>query len=189
MTTGLLAVLSAAAAAGFRLALPLLVIGLIRGHTWEEVPFLSRLHPDLVLAILSFWSLFELFGSKNLLGQRILQVFALIGSPIVGGMIGATVAGTTGAAGQPLWLFALLGGFLALAIKLVRVGWFFRLRGLPVWVAAIEDILCVGLVFFAFSAPEKGGVIALFLLWLVIRSATIWRRRFAENPARKRVSR
>lgn len=175
MLTALLAVLSAAAAAGLRVALPLLVIGLIRTELWENIPFLSRFQPRVLLTILITWSLFELFASKSLLGQRVLQVFALIGSPIVGALISITVAKAIGPSELPLWLLALLGGLLALTIKLVQIGWFFRLRGLPLWVTAIEDLLCIGLVFFAFRAPKQGGVIALFLLWLVIRSSTAWR--------------
>jgi hypothetical protein len=31
------------------------------------------------------------------------------------------------------------------------------------------------LVFFAFAAPFEGGVIALLLLWLAIRSSHAWR--------------
>ncbi|MEG3436580.1 DUF4126 domain-containing protein [Pannus brasiliensis CCIBt3594] len=176
MLTGLLAVLSAAAAAGLRVALPLLVIGLIRTEFWENIPFLSRFNPRVLLTILIVWSLFELFASKNLLGQRVLQVFSLIGSPIVGALISVAVAKAIGPSELPLWLLALLGGLLALTIKLVQIGWFFRLRGLPLWVTAIEDLLCIGLVFFAFRAPQQGGLIALFLLWLVIRSSTAWRK-------------
>jgi len=68
MLIGILAVLSAAAAAGLRTALPLLVIGLLRTNLWQDVPLLSRLHPQVLLAILVSWSLFELFGSKSIEG-------------------------------------------------------------------------------------------------------------------------
>ncbi len=184
MLVSLLAVLSAAAAAGLRIALPLLVIGLLSTDYWADMPLLSRVHPPVLLSILISWSLFELFGSKNLLGQRVLQLLALIGSPIVGALMSVTVAKMIGATELPVWLLATLGGLLALAIKLVRLGWFFRLRGLPIWVTAIEDLLCIGLVFFAFSAPRQGGLIALLLLWIVIRSSTVWRQRYW--PGRKK---
>jgi hypothetical protein len=178
MLIGLLAVLSAAAAAGFRIALPLLVIGLLSTDLWANTPVLSRVHPPAVLAILISWSLFELFGSKNLLGQRVLQILSLVGSPLVGALMSVTVARVLGAPPLPLWFIALLGGSIALAIQLVQSGWFFRLRGLPLWVKAIEDLLCIGLVFFAFRAPRQGGLLALLLLWLVIRSSTLWRERY-----------
>ena len=61
-------------------------------------------------------------------------------------------------------------------LTLVQVGWFFRLRGIPIWLVCLEDILCIGLVFFAFNAPQEGGLIALLLLWLAIRSSNSWRR-------------
>lgn len=67
----LLAVLSASAAAGLRLALPLLLIGLLYGDSlWSQVPILSRMNPSVVLGILVGWSLFEIFASKNRSGQR-----------------------------------------------------------------------------------------------------------------------
>lgn len=175
MIIGILAVLSAAAAAGLRIALPLLIIGLLRTNLWQDVPLLSRLHPQVLLAILISWSLFELFGSKSLLGQRILQIISLFASPIVGALMSVTVVKMLDLNLQPLWLIAGVGGLLALAIKLVQVGWFFRLRGLPIWVTLAEELLCIILVFFAFTAPENGGLIALLLLWLVIRSSTLWR--------------
>jgi hypothetical protein len=175
MVIGILAVLSAAAAAGLRIALPLLVIGLLRTNLWQDVPLLSRFHPRVLLAILISWSLFELLGSKSLLGQRVLQIISLFASPLVGALMSLTVVKMLALNLQPLWLIAGLGGLLAFVIKLVQVGWFFRLRGLPIWVTLAEEFLCIGLVFFAFRAPENGGLIALLLLWLVIRSSTLWR--------------
>lgn len=82
---------------------------------------------------------------------------------------------------QPLWLIGLIAGLLALVLKLVQVGWFFRLRGIPIWVVCLEDILCVFLVFFALKAPENGGLIAMLLLWLAIRSSQEWRRWYLEK--------
>jgi hypothetical protein len=173
---GTLAVLSAAAAAGMRIALPLLIIGMIRGELWFDIPLLSRLHPQVLVAILISWSLFELLGSKNLLGQRVLQIVQLLFSPLVGALMSLTVANMIDLPFKPLWILAVVGGLLAFAIKLVQVGWFFRLRGIPIWVTFVEDILCVSLVLLALNAPENGGLIALLLLWIVIRSSSEWRR-------------
>jgi hypothetical protein len=181
MLISLLAILSAAAAAGLRAALPLLVIGLLSSDFWANTPILSHIHPQVVLAILISWSLFELFGSKSLLGQRVLQLIALIVTPIVGALMSVTVARILQVDQFPLGFLVVIGGLVALVIKLVQIGWFFRLRGLPVWVTAIEDLLCVGLVFFAFHAPRQGGFIALLLLWLVIRSSTLWRDRYGKG--------
>jgi hypothetical protein len=83
----LLAALSASAAAGMRLAMPLLVIGLLqRDDLWSKIPLLSHIHPTVLLCILTSWSLFELFASKKLLGQRVLQILQLILSPIAGAL-------------------------------------------------------------------------------------------------------
>jgi hypothetical protein len=73
-----------------------------------------------------------------------------------------------------IWTVGIVGGLLAFVLQLVQVGWFFRLRGLPIWVVFIQDVLCVALVVFAFDAPQQGGVIALLLLWLAIRSSKQW---------------
>ncbi|MGA9377394.1 MAG: DUF4126 family protein, partial [Phormidium sp.] len=63
----LLAALSAAAAVGVgRIALPLLLIGLLQGNNlWSRVPILSHIHPQVVVGVLTSWSLFELFASKK----------------------------------------------------------------------------------------------------------------------------
>jgi hypothetical protein len=71
---------------------------------------------------------------------------------------------------------ALVSGLLALVFQLVQVGWFYRLRGLPLWAIFLQDFLCVLLVLFAFDAPRQGGLIALLLLWLAIRSTAEWRQ-------------
>lgn len=181
MLIGILAVLSAAAAAGLRTALPLLVIGLLRTNLWQDVPLLSRLHPQVLLAILVSWSLFELFGSKSLLGQRVLQIISLFISPLVGALMSLTMVKMLQLNLQPLWLIAGVGGLLAFVIKLVQVGWFFRLHGLPIWVTLSEEFLCIILVFFALSTPENGGLIALLLLWLVIRSSSLWRDWYSQK--------
>jgi hypothetical protein len=74
-----------------------------------------------------------------------------------------------------MWLIALMGGLLALVLKLVQVGWFFRLRGIPMIAIILEDILSVLLVLFALHAPEQGGLIAMLLLWIALRSSNTWR--------------
>ncbi|EAW33819.1 DUF4126 domain-containing protein [Lyngbya sp. PCC 8106] len=170
----LLAALSASAAAGMRIALPLLLIGLLQTDLWSRVPFLSRFSPQWMVGILVSWSLFELFASKNLFGQRILNFIQLVCSPFVGAIMGIAIAQATDA---PEWLVGLIGvtgGLLALVLQLVQVGWFYRLRGLPIWVIFFQDILCISLVVFAFDAPQQGGLIALLLLWLAIRSSKEW---------------
>ena len=163
----LLAALSASAAAGIRIALPLLVFGLLQGdNLWSGVPILSRISPSVVLGVLTSWSLIELFASKKLLGQRVLQVVQLVFSPIVGAMMAIAVSEATE---TPTWLIGLIGGLFAFVLQIVHVGWFYRWRGLPLWVVFIQDFLCVALVFFAVNAPQQGGVIALILLLLAVR--------------------
>lgn len=164
-----------------RIALPLLIIGLLQGQLWYQVPLLATINPQVVIAILTSWSLFELFGSKKLLGQRVLQLVQLMFTPLVGGMMAVTVAKLLQLTFIPFWLIALIGALFSLVLRLVAIGWFFRLRGIPPWVAVGEDLLCVGLVFFAFKAPEQGGLIAIFLLWIAVRSSTAWRRWFLNS--------
>ncbi|MGB3239463.1 MAG: DUF4126 domain-containing protein [Geitlerinemataceae cyanobacterium] len=170
----ILAVLSASAAVGLRIGLPLLLIGLLRSNLWYDVPLLSQLSPRLVIGVLVSWSLFELLASKQLLGQRILQVIELIFSPIVGAIMGMAIASAAGLEKWQVNLLGSIGGLFALVLQLVQIGWFFRLRGLPLWAILAQDLLCILLVFFAFDAPQQGGLIALILLWLAIRSSTAW---------------
>jgi len=173
----LLAALSASASAGMRIGLPLLVIGLLQSdNLWSNVPLLSRIHPAVLVGILTSWALFELFASKKLLGQRVLQIVQLILSPLVGGIMGIAVAQLAETPTAFVWLVGIVGSLLAFVLQLVQVGWFFRLRGLPLWVAFIQDVLCIALVIFAFDAPRSGGLIALLLLWLAIRSSKQWHR-------------
>jgi hypothetical protein len=168
----ILATLSASAAAGIRVGIPLLIIGLLQGsQVWSEFPILSRISPSVLLGLLTVWSLIELFASKKLLGQRSLQLVELLFSPIVGGIMALAVTSTNMA---PNWLIAFIGGLLALVLQLVQVGWFYRLRGLPLWVVFLQDILCVALVLLAFNAPRSGGLITLLLLWFAVRSAKQW---------------
>ena len=160
----ILATLSASAAAGMRIGTPLLIMGLLQGsNLWSQFPIL--------LGCLSCWSLIELLASKKLWGQRLLQLVELFMSPLVGAIMGLGVASATA---TPNWLIALIGGLLALVLQLVQVGWFYRLRGLPLWAVFLQDTLCVALVVFAFGAPSQGGLIALILLWFAVRSAKQW---------------
>jgi len=183
----LLAVLSVAAAAGMRIALPLLVIGLLQSdNLWNEIPLLSRIHPSVLVGILTTFSLFELFASKKLLGQRVLQIVQLLFSPGVGAIMGIAVAQFANASGEIIWIAGIVSGLLAFVLQLVQVGWFFRLRGLPLWVVFCQDVLCVALVIFAFDAPQQGGLIALLLLWLAIRSSQQWRRLYGRNNRSRR---
>jgi hypothetical protein len=82
---------------------------------------------------------------------------------------------------QPLWLISVLGALFALLLKLVQVGWFFQLRGIPAWAAFLEDILCVFLIIFSFTAPINGGLIAMLLFWLAVRSSGKWRNLASAN--------
>lgn len=177
---GLLAALSASAAGGMRIAMPLLLIGLLRiDKLWSEIPLLSNIHPQVILCILVSWSLFELFASKTFAGQRVLQIVQIIFSPIVGGIMGVAIAQVspideTLDRAWILWIIAVVGGLLALVLQLVQAGWLYRLRGLPIWVIFVQDALCIALVLFAFDAPRQGGLIAMLLLWLAIRSSKEW---------------
>ncbi|MEG4858143.1 DUF4126 domain-containing protein [Microcoleus sp. K1-B6] len=179
---GLLAALSASAAGGMRIALPLLLIGLLRiDKLWSEIPLLSGLHPQVVIAILVSWSLLELFASKTFVGQRVLQIVQIIFSPIVGAIMGIAIAQVSSiddiiAHPWMLWIIGVVGGLLALVLQLVQAGWFYRLRGLPIWVIFLQDVLCISLVLFAFDAPRQGGLVAMMLLWLAIRSSKEWYR-------------
>lgn len=178
MIVAILAILSASAAAGLRVALPLLVASAFKTRSlWAGIPILDRIHPLAIATILASWSLFELFGTKRLLGQRALQIAELALSPL-GGAILATAVARLQQIEVQLWLAGLFGGTFAFFLQLVQVGWFFRLRGLPIWASTAADILCVLLVLFAFEAPREGGLIALLLLWLAIRSANDWRQRY-----------
>lgn len=180
-----LAVLSLSAAAGMRIALPLLLIGLLQSdRLWSNVPLLSALPPPLVLGVLVSWSLIELLFSKERLGQRWLQGVQLLFSPFVGAIVGVTVARTTALEGWLVVILAIVGGLVALVIYLVQLGWFYRLKSVPLWVIFAQDFLCVALVLLAFDAPKQGGLIVLLLLWLTIRSSTEWRRWYRQQGAK-----
>ena len=186
----LLAVLSASAAAGFRLALPLLLIGLLYGDSlWSQVPILSRMNPSFVLGVLVGWSLLEIFASKNRSGQRFLQAVQLVFSPIVGVIIGVAIARITTKPEWLVWLLGTTGGVLALVLQLVQTGWIYRLKQVPVWVVFAQDALCVALVFFAFDAPKQGGLIALLLLWIAVRSSKEWHQWYTQQTGSKKQAR
>lgn len=183
-----LAALSLSAAAGMRIALPLLLIGLLHSQysdaLWVNVPLLSQIHPRLLLGVLVSWSLVELFLSKDRKGQRVLQIVQVICSPIVGAIVGITVVRTVEFASWLIWIVGIVGGLLALVLQLVQVGWFYRLHRIPIAVVFLQDFLCVVLVVLAFDAPKHGGIIALLLLWLTLRSSAEWRRRYEGQAAR-----
>jgi len=104
----ILAILSAGAAAGMRIGVPLLMIGILQGEElWSQMPVLSRISPHILIGLLTSWSLFELFASKKLIGQRIVQQVHLFLSPFVGALMGLAVASATQ---TPSWLVALIGG-------------------------------------------------------------------------------
>ena len=178
----LLAALSASASAGMRIALPLLLIGLLQSdYLWSNIPMLSRIHPSVLVGILTSWALFELFASKKLLGQRVLQIVQLLLSPVVGAIMGIAVAQLAAAPMEFVWLVGIVGSLLAFVLQLVQVGWFFRLRGLPLWVVFTQDVLCIALVIMAFDSPQSGGVMALMLLLLAIRSSQQWHRWYVQG--------
>lgn len=181
---GILAVLSVSAAAGMRIALPLLVIGLIQGNLWQQVPLLDRIQPQVLIAVLTAWTLLELFVSKQLWGQRLLQLVELVFSPLVGAVMAMAVARILPVP-APIWILGVVGGLFALVLQLVKVGWFYRLQGLPTWAVLLEDVLCVLLVLFAFKAPNSGGLIALLLLWLAIRSSQSWYKWYRDGRVQK----
>lgn len=171
------AALALSTAAGMRIALPLLLIGLLRsGELWANMPLLSHIPPRIVLGVLVSWSGVELFLSKGRLGQRVLQMVQLVCSPFVGAIVGIAVARTALFPGWFTALIGIVGGLIAFVLQLVQIGWFYRLRGLPVWMIFVQDFLCVLLVLLAFDAPTQGGLIALLLLWLMIRSSVGWRK-------------
>jgi hypothetical protein len=184
MITEVLAVLSISAAAGFRLALPLLLIGLMSGAWWSQVPVLSNLPPVLVVASLASWTAVELIFSKQVFIQRIIQSAELFLSPFVGAIAGVTLARTFQLDSWLTLLLGSLGSLMALVIHLVQVGWLYRLKRPPHWVVFAEDFICVCLVLFAFDAPHQGGLIALVLVWLALRTSHSWRQWHRRSPSK-----
>ncbi len=174
--TEVLAILSIAAATGLRLALPLLLIGLMSGpRLWSQVPLLAHLPPSLVIGVLASWSAAELMLSKEPSSQRLFQGLELLLSPVVGILAGLAVGRTLGLATGINLILAAVSALLALVIQILQLGWFYRPQRPPRWVLFGVDGLCVALAVLAFDAPQQGGLIALLLLWLVIRTSSRWR--------------
>jgi Domain of unknown function (DUF4126) len=172
-----LAVLAVSAAAGMRSILPLLVIGCLAGsELWSKVPILEHISPQVLLGVLVAGSLLELLASKNRISIRISQILELMLSPLVGGLLGVSIARATDLSAEMIVLLGMISGLLAFVLQLVQIGWFYRLRGLPLWAIFTQDFLCVILVVFAVNAPQQGGMIALILFWFAIRSASEWRK-------------
>ena len=187
----ILAVLSVSVAVGMRTALPLLVISLSytqKQELWSQVPILNNVDPRVILAVSISWSILELIFSKRLLGQRSLQIIQLLFSPIVGALVASAVTHLAQADFTPIWLIGVIGAVVALVVTLVKVGWFFRLRGIPIWLTIVEDVLCVCLIFFAFNAPKEGGIIALLLIWLALRSSNTWREWYLKGQQQREIS-
>lgn len=164
----LLAALSAAAAASMRIALPLFVMGILQDYDFSfHIPLLTRIPPLFILTVLIGGSLFELAGSKKRLSQRLLQLVQLVLSPIVGAILAIGVTYNTT---LPSWLFAIVGGVLAFVLQLVQTAWFYQHQGFPLWLVFLQDALCIALVVLAIQAPQIGGLIALVMLWVAVRS-------------------
>ena len=187
----ILAVLSVSVAVGMRTALPLLVISLSytqKQELWSQVPILNHIDPRVILAVSISWSILELIFSKKLLGQRSLQIIQLLFSPIVGALVAIALTHLAQANFTPIWLIGVIGAVVALVVTLVKAGWFFRLRGLPIWIIVTEDFLCVGLIFFAFNAPKEGGIIALLLIWLALHSSNAWRQWYLKGKQQREIN-
>lgn len=163
-----LAALSASAAVGIRIALPLLSLELLRGEAlWSDIPLVSAIEPLIRLAILCSWSLLELLVSKQLLGQRLLQIVMLVSSPIAGAI--ASTANSSAIA-SPIWIMAILGGLFAFLLQIVQLAWFYRQSSLPLKFVFSQDILSILLAVLAVKMPYLGGVISLSLFWWAVRS-------------------
>lgn len=168
-----------------RIALPLLLIGLLQGEElWSNVPLLRHIPPAIALGVLVSWSLFEIFAFRDRIGRRIIQTTQVVFAPIVGAIAASAIATIMDVTHWLVILFALISGLLALVIQLVQLGLFYRLPQLPFWVILLQDFLCVSLVLFAFDAPQQGGIIALLLLWLALRSSQAWRRWYLAQSKR-----
>lgn len=174
--TELLAVLALSAALGLRVALPLLVLGLMSGdRLWSQVPVLANLPPSLVMGGLVSGALLELILSKQRFSRPLLHSTELLLSPILGLMASIALVRPLGIAGWLQGLIALIGGLVALVIQLVQIGWFYRPQPPPLWGIFLVDTLCLLLALSAFTVPQVGGLLSLVLLWLVIRTADGWR--------------
>lgn len=182
----LLAILSVTAATGMRIALPLLLIGLLQGEPlWSNVPFLKHVPPAIAIGVLVSWSLFEMFAYHDRIGRRIAQTTQIVFAPVVGAIAAIAIAAAADVPGWHTILFAAIGGLFAFVLQLVQLGWFYRRQRLPFWAIFVQDFLCVVLVLFAFDAPEQGGIIALLLLWLALRTSQAWRRWYQAQAKRE----
>jgi Domain of unknown function (DUF4126) len=177
----LLAVLSGSAAVGLRIAMPLLVIAVYSEDLWARIPVLSQLSPPIVFGILVSWSILELVASKDRLGQRLLQALELALSPVIGSLVGIAIAKATDLPDIQVAVLGMVSGVFALVLQLLQVGWTYRVRRIPLWMLFAQDLVCVILTLFAFDAPTQGGMIALLMLWLAVRSAVQWRRWYREG--------
>jgi hypothetical protein len=177
----LLAVLSGSAAVGLHIALPLLVIALYSEELWSLLPGLSQVPPPFILGVLAGWSILELVGSKDRFGQRLIQALELVLSPVIGGLIGLAIAQSNGLQSSQIVILTLVSMVFALVIRLLLIGWTYRVRRIPLWLLFGQDVICVILTLFAFDAPTQGGLIALLMLWLAIRSAVQWQRWYREG--------
>lgn len=178
----ILAVLAAAAAGGFRLAMPLLLVLVLRREDgWEQVPVLGQFSPAVTLGILSSWTVWELVAPVHPWGVRLVQPLQVVFSPFVGWILGVVTAQVVGIPTGVRDLMGLMGSALALLLQLVQVGWFYRWGRFPAWVILVQDGLCGLLIVFALQAPQQGGLIALMLLWLALRMSKDWQRQFQRH--------
>ena len=122
------------------------------------------------------WALAELLLSKDKVGLRVVQVVQLFMSPMFGEIAGVTVATQSTRRPEAIMIVGLVSALLALVLQLVQVGWFYRLRGLPLWTVFLQDFLCVVFLLLAFDAPQQGGLFALIVMWLAFRSSISWQR-------------
>jgi len=172
-----LAVISAAASGGFRLGLPLLIIGLANvDKLWSEIPLLNRIQPEVLLAILVSVTIFEILGTKRMIGLRIIQIIQLILSPVVWAILAVGAANWTNLEYVPLWIIAVTGGLFDLVLRFVLVGLFFRWGKMPIILTVSEDILAMILALLALTSPENGRLIAMLLLLLALRISSEWRQ-------------
>lgn len=163
-----LAALSASAAVGIRIALPLLSLELLRGESlWSGIPLLSAIHPSIRLAVLCSWSILELLAFKQLLGQRLLQIVLLVSSPIAGAI---ATNSNAGAGSLPIWAIAILGGLFAFVLQSVQTAWFYQQQRLPLKFVFAQDIVSILLAFLSVNKPQIGGIISLSLFWWAIRT-------------------
>ncbi|NJK52973.1 MAG: DUF4126 domain-containing protein [Leptolyngbyaceae cyanobacterium SU_3_3] len=145
------------------------------------MPILCNVSPPIVLAILVSWSLLEIFASKHRFGLRSLQIVQLLLSPLVGAIMGLAIAQATDVPG---WVVGLLGGSGGLA----GIGFTARAGGM---VLPIERFTIVGNFSTGYAVylpgdaclrcPKQGGIIALLLLWLAIRTSKNWQRWYRQQ--------